>query len=80
MSGRRKCRIEILVGFGKGLQTLDTHMYALRLTVNHQRSLHNVGPELPIGMALRETNVVSVLRAFAAHFTLSHLNHLFHAK
>jgi hypothetical protein len=62
--------------FVKGLQTLNTHVHALRLSVNHQRALDDVGPELAIGMPLRETDVVSILRAFAAHFTLSHLNHL----
>jgi hypothetical protein len=80
MSRRRGCEIEVLTGFGKGLQALDTHMHTLRLTVDHQRALHDVGAELPIGVSLRKAYIVSVLRAFAAYFTLSHLSHLFCTK
>lgn len=80
MSGRRECGSKILIGFGKGLQALNTNVHTLRLAIDHQRALHNVGAELSIGVTLRETNVVSELRTLAAHFTLSHLNHLLHAK
>ena len=58
--------------FVKGLQTLHTHVQALRLSVNHQRALDDVGPELAIGMPLGKANVVPKLRTLAAHFTLSH--------
>jgi hypothetical protein len=66
-----------LTYFVEGLHTLDTNMQPLRLAVDHHRALEHVGPELTIRMPLRETDVVSVLRAFATDFTLSHPNHLF---
>jgi hypothetical protein len=67
----------ILTYFVEGLHTLDTNMQPLRLTVDHHRALKHVGAELTIGVPLGETDIVSVLRAFATDFTLSHPNHLF---
>ncbi len=66
-----------LTCFVEGLHTLDTNMQPLRLTVDHHRALKHVGTELTIGVPLGETDIVSVLRAFATDFTLSHPNHLF---
>jgi Ethanolamine utilization protein EutJ (predicted chaperonin) len=65
-----------LLGFVEGLQALDAHMHALRLTVDNQSPPNYVRAELAVGVALGKADIVSVLRAFAAHFTFSHLTHL----
>ena len=66
---------EILL-FVEGLQALSTHVQAARSTIQHDGPLHDIGPELPIGMPLGKADVMPELRTFTTHFTLSHLNHL----
>ena len=66
---------EILL-FVEGLQALSTDVESARLTIQHNGPLHDIGPELPIGMPLGKADVMPELRTFATYFTLSHLNHL----
>lgn len=53
-------------------QTAGTDVNALKLSINHDPLLLNVGAELTIGRTLRVTYIVSEHWAFAADFTFSH--------
>jgi hypothetical protein len=50
-------------------------MHLARLTLDHNRPLHDIRPELTIDVPLGEADVMSELRAFSANFTFRHLNH-----
>jgi hypothetical protein len=60
-----------------GLQALRAQMHALGAATHHHRSHRDIRVEHAIGVALRETYIVTKLRTFAAAFTLCHLIHLY---
>ena len=68
---------ETLTGLLEGFQALHANVHPAGLTVDHQRALHHVGPELAVDTPLRKADVMPKLRTLATYFTFCHWNHLF---